>query len=56
MWRGRPSGVVYLQCLFPHMGVAKHSCYFLELRHDEVRSIPLPRTRVIKTATVCPMV
>jgi len=28
---GVPSGVVYLACLFPHMGAAKHSCYFLEL-------------------------
>jgi hypothetical protein len=27
---GPPSGVVYLEYLFPHMGgVAKHSCYFL---------------------------
>ena len=34
---GEPSGVLYLQCLFLHMGAAKHSCYFLELRTCEVR-------------------
>src|SRR5215211_5290454 len=29
---------------FPTRGVAKHSCYFPELRHHEVRRITLPRT------------
>jgi hypothetical protein len=38
---GEPSGVLYLQCLFLHMGAAKHSCYFLELRQAEVRRIYL---------------
>ena len=37
---GVPSGVMYLQYLFPHRGVAKHSCCFLELLTGEVLRMP----------------
>jgi hypothetical protein len=39
-----PSGVLYVQCLLPHKGAAKHSCYFLELCHGELRRMPLLRS------------
>src|SRR5829696_318145 len=45
---GEPSGVLYLHVSFPTRGVAKHSCYFPQLRQREVRRILLPRTSVNK--------
>jgi hypothetical protein len=38
---GVSSGVVYLQCLFPHMGAAKHSCCFREHLTGELLRIYL---------------
>ena len=46
---GVPSGVSYLQCLFPHMGGAKHSWCFREHLSGEVRRIPILRTWVNKS-------
>jgi hypothetical protein len=43
---GVPSGVMYLQYLFPHRGAAKHRCCFLELLTGVLLRMPLPRILV----------
>src|SRR5687768_18297839 len=41
----RPASCIW-HVSFPTWGVAKHSCYFPQLRQGEVRRISIPRTRV----------
>jgi len=41
---GVSSGVVYLECLFPHKGVAKHSRWFLQHLTGELRRMPKRRS------------